>query len=64
MDVDIEEDAVAFKLKFGHMTIPQPPYHSLYLKNNTWMAKFKRVYMSFFRSIFYFVYNVFYRIKQ
>lgn len=64
IDTATDEDAVAFKLKFGHLTIPEPPYHALYLKNKTWKAKFKRLYMSFFRGIFYLVYNFLYKVKQ
>lgn len=64
LELENEDDIVIFKLKFGHLTIPEPPFHKLYLEQNTKLAKFKRLYMAFFRGIFWFVYRIFEKVKR
>lgn len=59
-----EEDAVIFKLKFGNLIIPEPPYNKRYLESHTKMAKFKRAYMAAVRPLFVFVYELLYRVKR
>lgn len=60
IDTADEEDAVAFKLKFGHLVIPEPPYHRVYLESRSKMAKIKRIYMGSVRyvlSMFFILYQ-------
>ena len=64
LNLNKDEDVIIFKLKFGHLTIPEPPYSGYYLDRNTKMAKFKRAYMGMVRPFFVFFYEIFFRMKS